>query len=134
MRGAQLITTPSRSRRFSRACTVPRASRRLRLASSTPTLGWVLNRSRIRPSTSSMPDGTRLVTLTPIASQYPVEMNKVYDSCSMCGANCRIVEDERMTDVLTDTVLTHDEFLAGLKPQQLHELVGLVEYDQSNDT
>jgi 4-hydroxyphenylpyruvate dioxygenase len=38
-----------------------------------------------------------------------------------------------MTDVLTDTVLTHDEFLAGLKPQQLHELVGLVEYDQSND-
>jgi 4-hydroxyphenylpyruvate dioxygenase len=38
-----------------------------------------------------------------------------------------------MTDVLTDTVLTHDEFLAGLDVDQLHELVGLVEYDQSRD-
>ncbi len=38
-----------------------------------------------------------------------------------------------MTDVLTSTVLTHDEFLAGLDPEQLHQLVGLVEYDPSND-
>ena len=60
-------------------------------------------------------------------------MDKVYCCRSMCGANCGIADDKGMTDVLTDTVLTHDEFLAGLKPQQLHELVGLVEYDQSND-
>ncbi len=38
-----------------------------------------------------------------------------------------------MTDSLTQTVLTHDEFLAGLDPDQLHELVGLVEYDQRSD-
>ena len=38
-----------------------------------------------------------------------------------------------MTDVLTDTVLTHDEFLAGLDLEQLHQLVGLVEYDESRD-
>jgi 4-hydroxyphenylpyruvate dioxygenase len=38
-----------------------------------------------------------------------------------------------MTDVLTDTVLTHDEFLAGLDLDQLHQLVGLVEYDESRD-
>jgi 4-hydroxyphenylpyruvate dioxygenase len=38
-----------------------------------------------------------------------------------------------MTDALTHTVLTHDEFLAGLDPDQLHELVGLVEYDQRSD-
>ncbi|CAA9379755.1 MAG: 4-hydroxyphenylpyruvate dioxygenase [uncultured Propionibacteriaceae bacterium] len=38
-----------------------------------------------------------------------------------------------MTDVLTHTVLTHDEFLAGLDSEQLHQLVGLVEYDQSRD-
>ena len=60
-------------------------------------------------------------------------MDKVYGCRSMCGANCGIADDKGMTDVLTGTVLTHDEFLAGLKPEQLHELVGLVEYDQSND-
>ena len=38
-----------------------------------------------------------------------------------------------MTDVLTHTVLTSDEFLAGLDADQLHQLVGLVEYDQSQD-
>jgi 4-hydroxyphenylpyruvate dioxygenase len=38
-----------------------------------------------------------------------------------------------MTDVLTTTVLTHDEFLAGLDPEKLHQLVGLVEYDESRD-
>ncbi len=38
-----------------------------------------------------------------------------------------------MTDVLTDTVLTHDEFLAGLDADQLHQLVGLVEYDETDD-
>jgi 4-hydroxyphenylpyruvate dioxygenase len=38
-----------------------------------------------------------------------------------------------MTDVLTDTVLTHDEFLAGLDLHQLRQLVGLVEYDESHD-
>jgi 4-hydroxyphenylpyruvate dioxygenase len=38
-----------------------------------------------------------------------------------------------MTDVLTHTVLTHDEFLAGLDSDQLHQLVGLVEYDASGD-
>jgi 4-hydroxyphenylpyruvate dioxygenase len=38
-----------------------------------------------------------------------------------------------MTDVLTDTVLTHDEFLAGLDLDQLRQLVGLVEYDESHD-
>ena len=38
-----------------------------------------------------------------------------------------------MTDVLTHTVLTHDEFLAGLDADQLHQLVGLVEYDESHD-
>jgi 4-hydroxyphenylpyruvate dioxygenase len=38
-----------------------------------------------------------------------------------------------MTDVLTTTVLTHDEFLAGLDVDQLHQLVGLVEYDASGD-
>ncbi len=38
-----------------------------------------------------------------------------------------------MTDVLTHTVLTHDEFLAGLEPDQLRELVGLVEYDERSD-
>jgi 4-hydroxyphenylpyruvate dioxygenase len=38
-----------------------------------------------------------------------------------------------MTDVLTHTVLTHDEFLAGLDLNQLHDLVGLVEYDESKD-
>jgi len=38
-----------------------------------------------------------------------------------------------MTDVLTHTVLTHDEFLAGLDADQLHQLVGLVEYDESGD-
>jgi 4-hydroxyphenylpyruvate dioxygenase len=38
-----------------------------------------------------------------------------------------------MTDSLTHTVLTHDEFLAGLDPDQLHELVGLVEYDERHD-
>jgi 4-hydroxyphenylpyruvate dioxygenase len=38
-----------------------------------------------------------------------------------------------MTDVLTHTVLTHDEFLAGLDVNQLSQLVGLVEYDESSD-
>ena len=38
-----------------------------------------------------------------------------------------------MTDVLTNTVLTSDEFLAGLDLDQLHQLVGLVEYDESSD-
>ena len=38
-----------------------------------------------------------------------------------------------MTDVLADTALTHDEFLAGLDLDQLQQLVGLVEYDQSRD-
>ena len=38
-----------------------------------------------------------------------------------------------MTDVLTHTALTHDEFLAGLDVDQLHQLVGLVEYDESTD-
>ncbi len=38
-----------------------------------------------------------------------------------------------MTDVLTNTVLTQNEFLAGLDPEQLHQLVGLVEYDESSD-
>jgi 4-hydroxyphenylpyruvate dioxygenase len=38
-----------------------------------------------------------------------------------------------MPDVLTDTLLTHDEFLAGLGPDQLRQLVGLVEYDESDD-
>ena len=38
-----------------------------------------------------------------------------------------------MTDVLTHTALTHDEFLAGLDADQLHQLVGLVEYDESHD-
>ena len=38
-----------------------------------------------------------------------------------------------MTDVLTHTALTHDEFLAGLDADQLHQLVGLVEYDESRD-
>src|SRR5919107_4451544 len=38
-----------------------------------------------------------------------------------------------MTDVLTDTALTHDEFLAGLDLDQLRQLVGLVEYDESHD-
>ena len=38
-----------------------------------------------------------------------------------------------MTDLLTDSVLTHDEFLAGLAPEQLQQLVGLVEYDESQD-
>lgn len=38
-----------------------------------------------------------------------------------------------MTDVLTDSVLTHDEFLAGLGLEQLQQLVGLVEYDESQD-
>src|SRR3954462_5340 len=38
-----------------------------------------------------------------------------------------------MTDVLTDTVLTHDEFLAGPHVNQPHDLVGLVEYDESRD-
>jgi 4-hydroxyphenylpyruvate dioxygenase len=38
-----------------------------------------------------------------------------------------------MTDVLTSTALTHDEFLAGLDRDQLHQLVGLVEYDPSDD-
>jgi 4-hydroxyphenylpyruvate dioxygenase len=38
-----------------------------------------------------------------------------------------------MTDVLTDSVLTHDEFLAGLGREQLRQLVGLVEYDESQD-
>jgi 4-hydroxyphenylpyruvate dioxygenase len=38
-----------------------------------------------------------------------------------------------MTDVLTHTALTHDEFLAGLDSDQLHQLVGLVEYDESHD-
>ena len=38
-----------------------------------------------------------------------------------------------MTDVLADTTLTHDEFLAGLDLDQLQQLVGLVEYDQSRD-
>jgi 4-hydroxyphenylpyruvate dioxygenase len=38
-----------------------------------------------------------------------------------------------MTDVLTTTVLTHDEFLAGLDLDQLHQLVGLVEYDETAD-
>ncbi len=38
-----------------------------------------------------------------------------------------------MTDVLTNAVLTHDEMLADLDLDQLHQLVGLVEYDQSAD-
>ena len=38
-----------------------------------------------------------------------------------------------MTDVLTNSVLTHDELLAGLDLEQLHQLVGLVEYDESRD-
>ncbi len=38
-----------------------------------------------------------------------------------------------MTDVLTHTALTHDEFLAGLDVDQLHQLVGLVEYDETTD-
>ncbi|MDF2747676.1 MAG: hpd [Propionibacteriaceae bacterium] len=38
-----------------------------------------------------------------------------------------------MTDVLTHTVLTHDEFLAGLDADKLHQLVGLVEHDESGD-
>src|SRR3954468_9508543 len=38
-----------------------------------------------------------------------------------------------MTDVLTNSVLTHDEFLAGLGLDQLQQLVGLVEYDESRD-
>jgi 4-hydroxyphenylpyruvate dioxygenase len=38
-----------------------------------------------------------------------------------------------MTDLLTDSVLTHDEFLAGLGLEQLQQLVGLVEYDESQD-
>ena len=38
-----------------------------------------------------------------------------------------------MTDVLTHTALTHDEFLAGLDADQPHQLVGLVEYDESHD-
>ena len=38
-----------------------------------------------------------------------------------------------MTDVLTHTVLTHDEFLAGLDVEALHQLVGLVEYDETTD-
>ena len=38
-----------------------------------------------------------------------------------------------MTDSLTRSVLTHDEFLAGLDEGQLHELIGLVEYDEQSD-
>src|SRR3954447_13150579 len=38
-----------------------------------------------------------------------------------------------MTDVLSSSVLTHDELLAGLDLEQLHQLVGLVEYDESRD-
>src|SRR3954463_5744939 len=38
-----------------------------------------------------------------------------------------------MTDVLTNSVLTHDEFLAGLGLDQLQQLVGLVEYDAARD-
>ena len=38
-----------------------------------------------------------------------------------------------MTDVLTHTVLTHDEFLAGLDVEALNQLVGLVEYDETTD-
>src|SRR5690606_22474633 len=38
-----------------------------------------------------------------------------------------------MTDVLTHTALTHSEFLAGLDADQLHQLVGLVEYDADHD-
>ena len=38
-----------------------------------------------------------------------------------------------MTDVLTNSVLTHDELLAGLDLEQLQQLVGLVEYDESRD-
>jgi 4-hydroxyphenylpyruvate dioxygenase len=38
-----------------------------------------------------------------------------------------------MTDVLTHTALTHEEFLAGLDADQLHQLVGLVEYDETSD-
>ncbi len=38
-----------------------------------------------------------------------------------------------MTDSLTRSVLTHDEFLAGLDQGQLHELIGLVEYDEQRD-
>jgi 4-hydroxyphenylpyruvate dioxygenase len=41
--------------------------------------------------------------------------------------------DDAMTDVLTNAVLTNDELLADLDLDQLHQLVGLVEYDQSAD-
>jgi 4-hydroxyphenylpyruvate dioxygenase len=42
-------------------------------------------------------------------------------------------DHDGMTDVLTNAVLTHDELLAELDLDQLHQLVGLVEYDESTD-
>ena len=52
------------------------------------------------------------------------------ETIAHCDEPC---EPLSMTDVLTDTVLTHDEFLAGLDAEQLHQLVGLVQYDASHD-
>ena len=122
--------TPSRAIRSSRACTVPRATPSRREHSSTPIRGSAANTSRMRASSSSM---VMLRTFRRARDRGAVQIVRVIVA-DVAHIVARMVASLGMTtDAATAAfpALTDAERAAELSPEQLTQLVGLVEYDAS---
>src|SRR5262245_46043720 len=141
MSGPQPRTTPSRTSRSSRACTVPRATPSRRDASSTPTRGSAANNPMILPSRRSIPaitsSGVHPDQIKGPAAgsivQFVQPIRKLLHNLSPGGKLRQTPYRTTGDHPMTSTDLTPAELDADLDLDQLKQLVGLVPYDETRD-